>query len=314
MTDHLLIGILIGMTSGIAALIVICAVTVRRFDVAGRFEYARVQRALVDLQRSWARAEEGIRQDIATTHRELEAVSRDARDESSEGARALRDQIAGGLTGLTASLTGRLTELTQPVMSALRAHPMSTLDQMAEAQERRFGAVSAELQSFTEAVQARLDEVRTLLQERLRQMQADNRDSLEQLRADAAGHAKDLRNDVFESLELQVEQVRATVDAKLENTLERNLDTHFSRVGERLALVGERLDQVHQGLVEVQTFAAGVGNIQRALAAVRLGGTKSRLEPAAAPDDAESRPRATRRRSKPPAGESDRGGVEAPAP
>ena len=84
--------------------------------------------------------------------------------------------------------------------------------------------------------------------------------------------------------------------------------------GERLALVGERLDQVHQGLVEVQTFAAGVGNIQRALAAVRLGGTKSRLEPGAAPADAESRPRATRRRSKPLAGESDRGALEAPAP
>ena len=312
MTEHILIGILIGMTSGIAALIVISAVTLRRFDVAGRLEHARIHRALVDLQRGWAQAGEAIRQDIATTHRELEAVSRDARDESSEGARALRDQIAGGLTGLTTSLTGRLTELTQPVLIALRAHPMSTLDQMAEAQERRFGAVSAELQSFTEAVQARLDEVRTLLQERLRQMQADNRDSLEQLRADAAGHAKDLRNDVFESLESQVEQVRATVDAKLESTLERSLAAHFSRVGDRLEVVSERLEQVQRGLVEVQTFAAGVGNIQRALAAVRLGGTKSRLEPAGTPGDA--RPRAARRRTKPLVAEPSRDVVEAPAP
>lgn len=300
MTDHLLIGILIGMTSGIAALIVISAVTLRRFDVAGRLEQARIHRSLVDLQRAWERAEETIRQDVAG-----------ARDESSEGARALRDQITGGLTSLTTSLTGRLTELTQPVLGALRAHPMSTLGQIAEAQERRLDAVTAELRSFTETVHARLDEVRSLLAERLQQMQADNRDSLEQLRADAVGHAKDLRNDVFESLEIQVEQVRATVDAKLESTLERNLDAHFSRVGERLELVSERLEQVHRGLVEVQTFAAGVGNIQRALAAVRLGGTKSRLD---AGGDAEARPRATRRRSKPLVVEPGREAAETPAP
>jgi hypothetical protein len=303
MTDHILIGILIGMTSGIAALIVISAATLRRFDVAGRLEHARIHRSLVDLQRSWKRA-----------HGELEAATRDARDESSESARALRDQITGGLTGLTTSLTGRLTELTQPVLGALRAHPMSTLGQMAEAQERRLGAVTAELQSFTETVNARLDEVRTLLQERLQQMQADNRDSLEQLRADAVGHAKDLRNDMFESLEVQVEQVRATVDAKLESTLERNLDAHFSRVGERLELVSERLEQVQRGLVEVQTFAAGVGNIQRALAAVRLGGTKSRLDQAAATGDGEARPRGPRRRAKPLVVEPGRAAVETPAP
>jgi DNA recombination protein RmuC len=314
MTDHILIGLLIGMTSGIAALIVISAVTLRRFDVAGRLEQARVQRSLADLQRSWERAEETIRQDIATTHRELEAATRDARDESSEGARALRDQIAGGLTSLTTSLTGRLTELTQPVLGALRAHPMSTLGQMAEAQERQLGAVTAELRGFTETVHTRLDEVRSLLAERLHQMQADNRDSLEQLRADAVGHAKDLRNDVFESLESQIEQIRATVDVKLESTLQRNLDAHFSRVGERLELVSERLEQVHQGLVEVQTFAAGVGNIQRALAAVRLGGTKSRRDPAAAAGDAGARPRATRRRSKPPVVEPAPDVAEAPAP
>jgi DNA recombination protein RmuC len=302
MTEHILIGILIGMTSGIAALIVISAATLRRFDVAGRLEPARIHRALVDLQRSGERAEETIRQDVAS-----------ARDESAEGARALRDQITGGLAGLTTSLTGRLTELTQPVLIALRAHPMSTLGQMAEAQERRLGAVTAELQTFTETVDARLDEVRTLLHERLQQMQADNRDSLEQLRADAVGHAKDLRNDMFESLEVQVEQVRATVDAKLESTLERNLDAHFSRVGQRLEMVSERLEQVHRGLVEMQTFAAGVGNIQRALAAVRLGGTKSRLDPAAPASNADARPRATRRR-KPTVVESGRDVVEAPAP
>ena len=138
MTDHLLIGILIGMTSGIAALIVISAVTLRRFDVAWRLEHSRIERGLAELERSWEGTTNTLRQDLALAHEELATATREARDdtreardESASGARALRDQINGGLAGLATALTARVTELTQPVVGALRAHPMSTLGAMA---------------------------------------------------------------------------------------------------------------------------------------------------------------------------------------
>ena len=110
---------------------------------------------------------------------------------------------------------------------------------------------------------------------RLRQIQADHRDGLEQQRAEAIGHAKDLRNEMVESAKLHLEQVRSIVDENLETTLERRLGDRFRLVTERLELVSERLEQVHRGLGEVQSFATGVGDLQRALVRVRLGGTRT---------------------------------------
>ena len=109
MADHLLIGILIGMASGIVALIVISALTLRRFDVTGRLATARLHRAVIELQRSAERAERDVREDIAATRRELETATRDSRDEAAHGARALRDEITGGLKGVSDSLARGLT-------------------------------------------------------------------------------------------------------------------------------------------------------------------------------------------------------------
>jgi DNA anti-recombination protein RmuC len=326
MADHLLIGILIGMASGIVALIVISALTLRRFDVARRVDAARVHRALADLQRIGERAERSLLHDLAVTRQELEAATRDARDESADGARALRDEITGGLKGVndsfvrgleelarlqkgqTDALTQRLGQLTDSAVGTLRDHPMPALSQLAETQARELGVLAAELRSLADVIDGRLDATRSALDERLRQIGAEHREGLEHARAAAVGHAKDLRNEMLESLKAQLEQVRTTVDEKLERTVERRIDESFTLVGERLQLVSERLEQVHRGLGEVQTFAASLGNIQRALTNVRLGTTKTRGAADPAAEDADSKGRAARRKPKPlPAAGGDGG-------
>jgi DNA anti-recombination protein RmuC len=242
MTDHLLLGILIGMASGIAALIVVSAVTLHRFEAA-RAEGARVHRALADLHASWERGE-----------------------------------LAGRQTDILAE---RLGQLTEPVLGALRAHPMSALSAMAEAQERRFSAVTAELKGLGDVVDARLDDVCTRLDEQVRQMQIETRERLDHLRSETLGHAKDLQNDVLESLRAHAEQVRIAVDERLQGTLTRRLGENLGGGGDRLERVSDRLEQVHRGLVEVHTFATGVGDRRRALANTRRGRTKTRPDPAA---------------------------------
>lgn len=317
MADHLLIGILIGMASGIAALIVISALTLRRFDVARHLESTRLHRALAELQRSSERAERSVREDIAATRGELETATRDSRDESAQSARALRDEITGGLRNVTDAFVRGLEELTRlhkaqtdtlaqhvshltdSAVAALRDHPMPTLSHLAEAQEHQLAAVAAELRGLADVMDMRLDETRSQLDEGLRRIQADHRDNLDHVRAEAVGHAKDLQNELVESLKAQLEDIRSSVDQKLDSTLERRLEESFTLVGERLQLVSERLDQVHRGLGEVQTFAAGLGNIQRALTNVRLGTTKTRGGPGATPAEAaDGRPRAIRRKPK----------------
>jgi DNA recombination protein RmuC len=63
----------------------------------------------------------------------------------------------------------------------------------------------------------------------------------------------------------QIEKMRATVDEKLQGTLEKRLSESFK-------LVSERLEQVHQGLGAMQQLASDVGGLQRILTNVKSRG------------------------------------------
>jgi len=90
------------------------------------------------------------------------------------------------------------------------------------------------------------------------------------------GHAKDqaqFRDKLDEKMkELRTEntakldEMRKTVDEKLQTTLEKRLSESFKTVS-------ERLEQVHKGLGEMQTLATGVGDLKRVLTNVKSRGT-----------------------------------------
>jgi len=63
----------------------------------------------------------------------------------------------------------------------------------------------------------------------------------------------------------KLEQMRLTVDEKLHATLEKRLSESFRQVSDRLELV-------HKGLGEMQTLAAGVGDLKRVLSNVKTRG------------------------------------------
>lgn len=69
-----------------------------------------------------------------------------------------------------------------------------------------------------------------------------------------------------EELRVQLASIRSTVDEQLQGTLER-------RLGESFSIVSERLEQVHKGLGEMQSLAAGVGDLKKVLTNVKTRGT-----------------------------------------
>ena len=84
----------------------------------------------------------------------------------------------------------------------------------------------------------------------------------------------------------KLEQMRATVDEKLQGTLDK-------RLGESFRQVSERLEQVHKGLGEMQTLASGVGDLKKVLSNVKSRGSwgevqlEALLEQVLAPDQYE---------------------------
>lgn len=83
-----------------------------------------------------------------------------------------------------------------------------------------------------------------------------------ELKLTVEGRLDVLRNENAEKLD----QMRQTVDEKLQSTLE-------TRLGESFTRVVEHLERVHKGIGEMQSLAAGVGDLKKVLSNVRVRGT-----------------------------------------
>ena len=123
----------------------------------------------------------------------------------------------------------------------------------------------------------------TDLAKRLETIDRSLRDEFSRNREEAGATAKNQREELASSLEgvrsivdvrlrqlqddnaKQIDRMRATVDEKLQGTLEK-------RLGESFKLVSDRLEQVHQGLGAMQQLASDVGGLQRVLTNVKTRG------------------------------------------
>jgi DNA recombination protein RmuC len=108
-------------------------------------------------------------------------------------------------------------------------------EEMGRSREEGASAAKAQREELTKS----LESVRSVVDLRLKQLQDDN--------------------------SKQIDKMRATVDEKLQGTLEK-------RLGESFKLVSDRLEQVHQGLGAMQQLASDVGGLQRVLTNVKTRG------------------------------------------
>lgn len=125
--------------------------------------------------------------------------------------------------------------------------------------------LGAEVNSQLESLERRFYEnVRDLRSEQNTLARAARMES--QAASDRLGEQLDKKLEkLTESTAANLEQIRLTVDEKLQSTLER-------RLGESFQQVSLRLEQVHQGLGEMQTLAGGVGDLKRILSNVKNRG------------------------------------------
>jgi DNA recombination protein RmuC len=126
-------------------------------------------------------------------------------------------------------------------------------------------------------------DVQAELVRRLEMIDRGLRDEFSRNREEAGAAAKNQREELTQSLESvrsvvdlrlkqlqddntrQIDKMRATVDEKLQGTLEK-------RIGESFKMVREQLEQVHQGLGAMQQLASDVGGLQRVLTNVKTRG------------------------------------------
>lgn len=136
------------------------------------------------------------------------------------------------------AMRSELAETMQRSVRGMGETLLSNQHRAALSQEERFKTFSVENEQ-------KLENIRQTVDRQLRSMQEDNNKKLDEM--------------------------RGVVDEKLQKTLEARLTQSFT-------LVNERLEQVYKGLGEMQTLAAGVGDLSKVLSNVKTRGILGEIQ------------------------------------
>lgn len=112
-------------------------------------------------------------------------------------------------------------------------------------QDKRLAELSEKFSAMTMENEQKLENIRNSMSQKIGELTADNN--------------------------RQLEQMRQTVNEKLQKTLE-------DRIGQSFKLVNDRLEQVYKGLGEMQTLAAGVGDLKKVLSNVKTRGIMGEIQ------------------------------------
>jgi DNA recombination protein RmuC len=186
---------------------------------------------------------EAMRRQIAELRSELDQKGATQRMELTDAL----TKLGGGLDTRVATLSDNLNRH----FTAFAEVQQQTGKNLADSQRERLGETNKAVGDLTKTLTEQQVEGRKLLGE-----------ELEKVRLTLSANLGELRKEN----EAKLEQMRVTVDEKLQGTL-------TERLGENFKLVSERLDTVHRGLGEMQTLATGVGDLKRALTNIKSRGT-----------------------------------------
>jgi DNA recombination protein RmuC len=169
----------------------------------------------------------------------LQAAFREWAEEQEEGRRWVRDEISKNREESAAGSRETRYEL----RTSLKDSTDSLLKRMTEnagMQKDQLDSFGRLIYDMTRLSEEKLESMRKTVEDRIFALQEDNRQKLEQM--------------------------RQTVDEKLQTSLEKRLSESFKQVS-------DRLEQVYRGLGEMQTLAAGVGDLKKVLTNVKTRGT-----------------------------------------
>lgn len=146
-------------------------------------------------------------------------------------------------------------------------------------------AIRDAFQSYSEGVWRNMRDASDLQNERLeeldkkfRMLEMTNEQKLDNIRTMMAQQLNSINNNLTDQLTLMnrentkhLDQMRQTVDEKLQKTLEE-------RIGQSFQLVTKQLDQVSRGLGEMQNLARGVGDLKKVLSNVKTRGNLGEIQ------------------------------------
>jgi len=158
---------------------------------------------------------------------------------------ALREERRRENADAAARVTATVGALIQPIGASLTDNQR----QAADAQHKQLAAAEQHLKegqtAFQNSLEAQMNQFRLSLLDQFHQLRQDN--------------------------EKKLDEIRGTVDEKLQDALNK-------RITESFKTVSLQLEQVYKGLGEMQTLAADVGSLKKVLAGVKTRGILGEIQ------------------------------------
>ena len=210
----------------------------------------------------------------STLRTEMQAELRGARTETVSTVQTSMEKLGQSLR----ESQRETAELQAKRIADLNDSERKLMAELTEAQTRRFEAQDARIEAMQKSLNAllseRMDGLNTNVGQRLTEVEKQFKDFREQ----SAAAQELLRKTMEERMTLmqtsnseKLEQMRATVDEKLQKTLD-------DRISQSFKLVNERLADVYKGLGEMQTLAGDVGDLKKVMAGVKTRGILGEIQ------------------------------------
>jgi DNA recombination protein RmuC len=232
----------------IAIAVLVAAVLVVQLLILGRQKNTTENPQLDAILREQTRFEQILREEFSRNREEQQRTSRESREEQSLALRNFEKKVEESFTAFREQLRIMGNDTREGLTNSLKSFEerfAQSVKEFNELQRQKFNELVVKQTELNSTTELRLEKVRETVEGRLKVMQDENAKKLEEM--------------------------RATVDEKLQTTLEK-------RLGESFKQVSDRLEQVHKGLGEMQTLATGVGDLKRVLSNVKTRGILGEIQ------------------------------------
>lgn len=218
-----------------------------------------VNEQLIKMQNVFDEGFNRVRQEVSQSLKTLAEANVNSLTEMGKTQREQLDIFSKNLTNQTSMINEQLINMKKAFdegfekvrqevslsLKSLAETNLNSLGEMGKVQKDQLEQIVQNMGKLTETLDGRFDSLKKIVDERLDKIRDDN--------------AK------------QLEQMRQTVDEKLQGTLEK-------RLGESFKLVSERLELVHKGLGEMQALATNVGDLKKVLGNVKARGILGEIQ------------------------------------
>jgi DNA recombination protein RmuC len=219
-----------------------------------------VEESILKFDTTLERTEKSIKDEFQRNRSETNDISKTNREELTKSLNLFGEQFSKNVK--------ELNDLLNDKFAIQNKQQIEFNQQTVDSTKENRNELSKSLKSFEENFSENIKNLNDLLRQNFGDFNKQQID----LNGQATENIKNVEKTIEKNLKsiredntIQLNEMRKTVDEKLQTTLEK-------RLGESFKQVSDRLEQVHKGLGEMQNIAIGVGDLKKVLSNVKTRG------------------------------------------